>query len=114
MWLHGKRPDGTSDAPPKPAYPESVLILYDRCKLNLVLPLYFEDMPLDKIRKVFKLLGARAWQNPAAWDTLDAFFPAWQQELKDRLDRTAADLLTAKEYAENKRRTLAALGSAHE
>ena len=94
--------------------PESVLILYDRCRLNLALPLYFEEMPLEKIRKVFKLLKDRTWQNDAAWETLDQFFPAWEQELKQRLDSTEQRLLIAKQDAEAKRRTMEAMGSALE
>ena len=95
--------------------PESVLILHDRCRLNLALPIYFEEQSLDKVRKVFKLLGDRMWQNDkegGAIETLDQFFPAWRQELKDRLDRTAADLLTATQDAEEKRRAVAVMGSA--
>ena len=116
-WMHGKRLDGTPDVPytPKrPEYKSSVLILYDRCRMTLVLPLYFAEMPMEKIRKVFKLLRDRAWQNDEAWETLDAFFPAWREELLDKLERLKAELSTAKRDAEEKRRTLAALGSAYD
>jgi DNA-binding transcriptional MerR regulator len=91
--------------------PSGVLIQYDRCRLELYLPVYFDEMPLDKVRKVMKLLDQRPYQNDAAHETLDAFFPEWERELKDRLERAKADLSTAKLDAEEKRRTRAAFGS---
>ena len=99
--------------------PESVLIKYDRCKLNLVLPIYFEEQSVAKIHEVFKLLSEYAWQNEAdwnadgysAWEVLDRFFATWKIELMHRLNRVEADLITAKRTEEEKRRTVAALGS---
>lgn len=92
--------------------PPSVLIQYDRCRLMLNLPIFFEEQGLDKIRKVFKLIDERVYQNETAIETLSRFWPEWEQTLKHRLDSTQAALETARIDAENKRRTVAALGSA--
>jgi len=92
--------------------PPHVLIRYDRCELTLKLPVYFEKATLGQIRKVFKLLEGRPYQNDAAHETLDEFFPAWEQDLKNRIDRAGAELTDAKVDAENKRRIMAAFGSA--
>ena len=91
--------------------PHSLYVQYDRCRLTLNLPVYFEEMTIEKIRKVFKLIADRPYQNETARETLDQFFPAWVQDIKDRLGRAEADLTAAKRDAEEKRRTVAALGS---
>ena len=91
--------------------PSSVLIKYDRCRLTLNLPIFFDELALDKVRMVFKMLDERLWQNDDAIETLDQFFHAREQELKNRFDRAKAELTAAKKDAEDKRRVMAALGS---
>jgi hypothetical protein len=91
--------------------PQSVLIRYDRAELTLNLPIYFDEMPLGKIRKVFKLLEERPDQNETAHERLDLFFTAWERDTKDRSDLLTAELETARRDAEDKRRTVAVMGS---
>ena len=38
------------------------------------------------IRKAFKLLSKRPYQNAAAFETLDRFFPAWEDDLKIQVE----------------------------
>ena len=94
--------------------PETVLVLYDRCRLTLKLPIYFDEAGMEQVRKVFKLIRDRPWQNDNTHETLDQFFPAWERDLKDRLEQTTARLTAAKLDAEAKRRTVAAMGSVFE
>lgn len=91
--------------------PPTVLIQYDKCRLTLNLPIFFEVSPITNIRKVFKLLDGRPYQNETAHEILGQFFPAWERDTKDRLERAKAELTAAKRDAEEKRRHLAALGS---
>jgi ribosome maturation protein Sdo1 len=67
--------------------PPRVLIRYDRCELTLKLPIYFAEQDMNKIRKVFKLLADRPYQNETAYETLYQFFPEWEHDLKERLER---------------------------
>ena len=94
--------------------PSSVLIQYDKCRLTLNLPIFFEEANLINIRKVLKMLDERLHQNKNAKETLDQFLPAWERKLKDRLDRAKAELNAAMQDAANKRRIVAAMGSALE
>lgn len=61
--------------------PESVLIQYDTCRMTLNLPAFFAVSTMGNIRKVFKLLSERPYQNKIAFQTLDQFFPAWLDDL---------------------------------
>ena len=79
--------------------------------MELYLPVFFEQATLGNIRKVFKLLRDHAWENDDAHETLDRFFPEWEQTLKDRLAQCEIDLKAAKQDAEDKRRIVSALGS---
>ena len=91
--------------------PISVLVKYDRCRLTLYLPIFFQEQTLDKVRKVFKMIDERLWDIEDAVEKLNQFIPAWESELKYNLDQAKAELVTAKQEAETKRRTVAALGS---
>lgn len=66
--------------------PESVLIQYDKCRMTLYLPAFFDGSSLENIRKAFKLLSERPHQNDTAFETLDRFFPAWEQHFKQQLE----------------------------
>ena len=92
--------------------PEIVTIRYDACCLELLLPAYFQEQTISKIRKTLKLVKYRQWQNGAAHETLERFFPEWEQSLKDRHACAEFDLLIAEYKAEEKRRAVAALGTA--
>lgn len=66
--------------------PESVLIQYDKCHLTLNLPTFFESSTLSNIQKAFRLMRDRPHQNETAFETLDRFFLAWEQNLKQHLE----------------------------
>jgi len=91
--------------------PQSVLIQGARWELELNLPYYFENMSLEKIRKVFKLIDDRPFYNVTAYETLDLFFPEWERDLEAKLERDKTELAVAKADAEGKRRALEAWGS---
>ena len=54
--------------------------------MTLNLPAFFNDNTLKNIRKAFKLLSKRPYQNAAAFETLDRFFPAWEDDLKIQVE----------------------------
>ena len=54
--------------------------------MTLNLPAFFIDNTLKNIRKAFKLLSKRPYQNAAAFETLDRFFPAWEDDLKIQVE----------------------------
>jgi len=91
--------------------PPSVLVKYDRCRLTLALPVYFDEQSLEKIRKVFKLIRDRPWQNEDAIETLDQFFPAWKTSLKNDLDRAASEELAAAQKVKGSQSNVACFGS---
>lgn len=65
--------------------PERVLIQYDACRMVLYLPAFFDGSTLERIRKLFKLLSKRPHQNAIAFETLDRFFPAWEEHFEMRV-----------------------------
>lgn|GEM_PF-6905919 len=73
----------------------SALIIYNNCRLNLYLPIFFEETTLAKIRKVFKMLAERPYQNEVTYETLNQFFPEWESSIKERLELTLALQRTA-------------------
>ncbi len=81
--------------------PESALIQYDACRMTLNLPAFFAVSTMGNIRKVFKLLSKRPYQNETAFQTLDQFFPAWL----DDLNTTLALKTAGKKRAEQEART---------
>ena len=92
--------------------PEGVVIRHDACHLELLLPGYFQQQTLGKIRKAFKLIKDRPWQNDDARETLGQFFPEWEQGFKDRHACAEFDLLIAVHKAEEKRKAMEVLGTA--
>lgn len=54
--------------------------------MTLNLPAFFNGSTLENIRKVFKLLSKRPRQNDAAFETLDRFFPAWEDHFKMQVE----------------------------
>lgn len=53
--------------------PESVLIQYDKCRMTLSLPAFFDGSSLTNIRKVFKLLSERPTKMHPHLKRLTAF-----------------------------------------
>lgn len=76
--------------------PESVLIQYDKCRMTLSLPAFFDGSSLTNIRKVFKLLSERPHQNAPAFETFDRFFLSWEWYLEAEIKLAES----AKERAE--------------
>ena len=92
--------------------PTNVLIRYDLCKLTLNLPIFFEEQSLSDIRKVFKLISDRIYQNETALEKLDHFWPEWEQTLKNHLEQVTTELETAQKDAEGKKRFVEGFGAA--
>lgn len=66
--------------------PERVLIQYDKCRVTLNLPAFFEVSDAGNIKKAFRLIRDRPHQNEIALEMLDRFFLAWEQHLKQQLE----------------------------
>lgn len=77
--------------------PDSVLIQYDNCRMTLYLPAFFDGNTLENIRKVFKLLSKRPYQNASAFETFDRFFPAWEQHFKTQIELKEAGKKTTEQ-----------------
>lgn len=86
-------------------------IQYDRCRLTLNLPIFFEEAPLTNIRKAFKLIGDRLYQNENTLELLERFFSMWEQDVKDRLELRKAGLTAAKLSTSELRSQVACFGS---
>lgn len=85
--------------------PESVLIRYDNAILRLNCPHFFESSTTGNIKKAFRLIRDRPRQNEIALETLDRFFLAWEQNLKQQLEcktQKRKDADQAKMAAESK------------
>jgi hypothetical protein len=90
--------------------PQSVHIRYDKCRLTLYLPNFFENAGLEQIHKIMKMLRTRPDQNAAAYETLEWFFPSWEADLKDRRAHAvlSPEVKRAKTDLERYRKVLAA------
>jgi DNA-binding transcriptional MerR regulator len=66
---------------------QSIRIQHDKGHLMLYLPKFFEEAPLEDIRKALKLLKKHSSRNESAYEALDHFFPVWESGLKDRIAR---------------------------
>lgn len=64
---------------------------------GLPLPAFFDSSSLANIRKVFKLLSKRPYQNAPAFETLDRFFPAWEQHFKTQIELKEAGKKTTEQ-----------------
>lgn len=91
--------------------PKSVFIQYDKCEMVLNLPAFFADSPLPNIRKVFKLLRERPYQNETAFNTLDQFFPAWAESLKADHEQAIEDKKAAEQAARTTESKVACFGT---
>ncbi len=91
--------------------PESVLIQYDTCRMTLNLPAFFAVSPMGNIRKVFKLLSERPYQNETAFQTLDQFFPAWAESLKADQKRAVEEKKAAEQAARAAESKVACFGT---
>lgn len=91
--------------------PESVLIQYDTCRMTLNLPAFFAVSTMGNIRKVFKLLSERPYQNDTAFQTLDQFFPAWAESLKADQKRAVEEKKAAEQAARAAESTVACFGT---
>lgn len=91
--------------------PESVLIQYDKCRMTLSLPAFFDGISLTNIRKVFKLLSERPRQNAPAFETFDRFFPAWELHLKTQVELKEAGKKTIEQTARAAESKVACFGT---
>lgn len=91
--------------------PESVLIQYDKCRMTLSLPAFFDGSSLTNIRKVFKLLSERPHQNAPAFETFDRFFPAWELHLKTQVELKEAEKKTIEQTARAAESKVACFGT---
>lgn len=91
--------------------PESVLIQYDTCRMTLNLPAFFAVSTMGNIRKVFKLLSERPYQNDTAFQILDQFFPAWAESLKADQKRAIEEKKAAEQAARAAESTVACFGT---
>lgn len=91
--------------------PDSILIQYDACRMTLYLPAFFDDGTLKNIRKAFKLLSKRPYQNAAAFETLDRFFPTWEQHLKQQLESDTQEKKEAEQTARATESKVACFGT---
>ncbi len=91
--------------------PESVLIQYGTCQMTLNLPTFFAVSAMGNIRKVFKLLSKRPYQNETAFQTLDQFFPAWAESLKADQKRAVEEKKAAEQAARAAESTVACFGT---
>jgi hypothetical protein len=70
--------------------PESVFIQWcyggNSGRYKLFLPVFFDEARLEDIRMFLKLMGKYSYQNEGAKTTLDQFFPAWEEEVKNRVE----------------------------
>ena len=90
---------------------QTVTVKYDECELEILIPDYFEEMPIYKIRKIYKLLRERHWQNEETLRNLNLFFQNWELELTNRVTRAANELQTAELAAEETRKQVACFGT---
>ena len=91
--------------------PESVLIQYENGRMTLNLPLFFKDCLLGDARKVFKLLRECPRLNKPAFETLDLFFRAWDQELTQQLECDTQELKDAEQAVKEAKRQIASFGT---
>ena len=91
--------------------PRSVRIRHDRGSLKLHLPNFFTKAPLDDIRKIMKLIKKHPYENEAAHETLDQFFPAWESDFKDCLNRAEVKQQEAEREVREAQSRLACLGT---
>lgn len=91
--------------------PESVLIQYDKCRMTLYLPAFFDGSSLANVRKAFKLLSKRPHQNAPAFETFDRFFPVWEQHLKQQLESDTQEKKKAEQTARAAESQVACFGT---
>lgn len=91
--------------------PDSVFIQYDKCRMTLNLPVFFDSSSLENIRKAFKLLSKRPHQNAPAFETLDRFFPAWEQHFKTQVELKQAGKKTIEQTARAAESKVACFGT---
>lgn len=91
--------------------PESVLIQYDKCRMTLNLPAFFEVSAAGNIKKAFRLIRDRPHQNEIALEMLDHFFLAWEQHLKHQLECDTQEKKAAEQTARAAESKVACFGT---